>query len=83
MLTQIYSLWSQFISIFPESIRWLIALIVFIFLLKLVIDLVKKNFIWLLLLIVFVPASLPLLKEIFNWLFNLLKFIFPSVFLSL
>jgi hypothetical protein len=80
MLEQVYSLWLDFLALFPNSIRWLVSLVVFIIFVKIIINLVKKSFIWLLLLILFVPASIPLIKEIFSSLFNFLKLILPSIF---
>ncbi|MDD3679258.1 MAG: hypothetical protein PHX72_00125 [Candidatus Shapirobacteria bacterium] len=80
ILEQAYSLWLQFLALFPNSIRWLVSLVVFIFFVKIIIDLVKKSFFWLLLLILFVPASIPLIKEIFTSLFRFLQLILPSLF---
>lgn len=80
MLEQIYSLWLDFLALFPDSIRWLVSLLIFIFFVKVIIDLVKKSFVWLLLLILFVPASIPLLKEIFSSLVSFLQLILPNSF---
>jgi len=80
MLEQIYSLWLDFLALFPDSIRWLVSLVVFCFLVKVIIDLVKKSFIWLLLLILFVPASIPLIREIFTSLVKFLQLILPNLF---
>ncbi|MDD3532227.1 MAG: hypothetical protein PHR64_02510 [Candidatus Shapirobacteria bacterium] len=80
MLEQAYSLWLDFLALFPDSIRWLVSLAVFIFFIKIIIDLVKKSFIWLLLLILFVPASIPLIKEIFTSIVRFLQFILPNIF---
>jgi len=80
MLEQIYSLWLDFLALFPDSIRWLISLVVFILFIKIIIDLVKKSFIWLLLLVLFVPASIPLIKEIFISIVRFLQFILPNIF---
>jgi len=80
MLDQLYSLWLGFLALFPDSIRWLVSLIVFIFFVKVIIDLVKRSFIWLLLLILFVPASIPLIKEIFVSLVRFLRLILPNIF---
>ncbi len=78
MLDKLYTLWLDFIALFPSSIRWIISLVIFIVLAKAIFNLVKKSFIWLLLLILFVPASVPLIKEIFIAIIEFLKFILPN-----
>lgn len=80
MLEQAYSLWLDFLALFPDSIRGFVSLAVFVFFIKVIIDLVKKSFIWLLLLIFFVPASIPLIKEIFASIVRFLQFILPNIF---
>ena len=80
MLAQIYSLWTQFLTLFPGSIHWLVSLVIFIFLIKVIVGLIKKSFVWLLLLILFVPASIPLIREIFTSLIEFLQLVLPSVF---
>jgi hypothetical protein len=80
MLERIYSLWLSFLAFFPDSIRWLISLLVFIFFVKVLIDLVKRSFVWLLLLVLFIPASVPLIKEIFFFIVNFLQLILPRFF---
>ncbi len=80
MLDQLYSLWLDFLALFPDSIRGLVSLVVFIIFVKVIINLVKKSFVWLLLLILFVPASIPLIKEIFASLIGFLKLILPNIF---
>ncbi|KUK83698.1 MAG: hypothetical protein XD98_0272 [Microgenomates bacterium 39_6] len=80
MLKQLYFLWLDFLALFPDSIRWLVSLVVFVIFVKIIVDLVKKSFVWLLLLILFVPASIPLIKEIFTSLIDFLKLILPNIF---
>jgi len=80
MLEQIYSLWLGFLAFFPDSIRWLVSLLVFIFFVKVLIDLVKQSFVWLLLLVLFIPASVPLIREIFVFVVKFLQLILPRFF---
>ncbi len=77
MLEEIYHLWEQFLHFFPSSLRWITSLIIFGLLVKLIISLIKKSFIWLILLVLFVPASIPLLKEIFGSVFRFLQKVLP------
>ena len=70
---QIISIYEHFIGIFPINIQWIISLIIFVFIILAVIDLVKRNFVFLLLLILLIPASIPLLKSIFQGLIAFLQ----------
>jgi len=65
---QIISIYNQFISIFPVNIQWIISLVIFIVVVKWTIDLVKQNIIWLILLIILLPASIPILQSVFDGL---------------
>jgi len=72
---QIIIIYNQFISIFPTNFRWIISLVIFIVLVKWTIDLVKQNLIWLILLIILLPASIPILKSIFEGLLAFLGYL--------
>ncbi len=76
-MNQIQSLYHQFISIFPPTIQTLVSIGLFIGLVVILLDLVKRNFIWLLLLILFVPAAIPILKNISDNLLVFLKILLP------
>lgn len=82
-LDQLYSLWQQFLTVFPDWMGGIISLVVFVFLIKSLIELVKKSFIWLILLIIFVPASLPLLQEIGLDIIALLQKLLPQAPISI
>lgn len=69
---QLIAIYEQFISIFPIQIQWVISLIIFIVVVKWVIDMVKHNIVWLILLIVLLPASIPILSSIFYGLVEFL-----------
>ncbi|MGI5827933.1 MAG: hypothetical protein ACOX6V_02815 [Patescibacteria group bacterium] len=75
LIDQLISIYSQFIGIFPSQIQWLISLAIFVAIVIAVVDLVKKNFIWLLLLIILIPASIPLLRSIFSGLVTFLQYL--------
>jgi len=70
---QILAIYERFIGIFPINIQWIISLIIFIFIVLATIDLIKRNFVFLLFLILLIPASIPLLKSIFQGLIAFLQ----------
>jgi len=55
----------------------LIALLIFVGIVLMLIDLIKRNFIWILLLIIFVPASVPIFRTIVDGIFYFLRNVLP------
>ncbi|OGD62927.1 hypothetical protein A2160_04110 [Candidatus Beckwithbacteria bacterium RBG_13_42_9] len=78
MLDQLADLYGQFLSIFPAYLHFWISLVIFIALVLWLVDLVKKHWIWILLLIIFIPASIPLLRQIGKGIIDLLGFLLPK-----
>jgi len=72
-MNQIIALWERFISIFPIELQGLIALGIFVGLVVLILDLVKCNLLWIILLIIFVPASIPIFRTIVNGILYFLR----------
>lgn len=76
-MDQIMMLWQDFISLFPMGLQGLIALLIFVGIVLMLIDLIKRNFIWILLLIIFVPASVPIFRTIVDGIFYFLRNVLP------
>ena len=76
-MDQIMMLWQDFISLFPMGLQGLIALLIFVGIVLMLIDLIKRNFIWILLLIIFVPASVPIFRTIVDGVFYFLRNVLP------
>ncbi|NMC36602.1 hypothetical protein GYA49_06205 [Candidatus Beckwithbacteria bacterium] len=66
ILDELTALYDRFLTLFPGSIQPLVSLIIIIAVVLLVIDLVKRNFIWIILLILLLPASIPLLRSVLD-----------------
>lgn len=64
MLSRIFALYNQFLAVFPEGIHFWLSLAILLVLIKWLLSLLKRSLVWLLLLVIFVPASVPILKEI-------------------
>jgi hypothetical protein len=75
LFDQLISIYDQFISIFPPGIQWIISLILFLTLVFWFLDLVKRNLLWLILLVILLPASIPILRSIFNGLVAFLQYL--------
>jgi hypothetical protein len=74
-MDQIFSIYQQFLSFFPDKIHGLVSLALAILIVIAVFKVIKKQFIYIVLLVVLLPASVPILKNIWEGLVNLLKFL--------
>lgn len=75
MIDQITSLYNQFLSLFPPEFHFWVSLVLFLMLVFWLLSLIKKNIIWLILLIILLPVSIPLLKQIFSGILSFLRFL--------
>ncbi|MBI2356375.1 MAG: hypothetical protein HYV13_04195 [Candidatus Doudnabacteria bacterium] len=74
-LDQIYVLYNQFLSYFPPGLHGLISLVLAGLIVVGILKVIKKDFIYIILLVVLVPAALPILKTIWQSLSNIIKFL--------
>jgi hypothetical protein len=74
-MTQIFELYNQFINIFPKVMQWAVSVFLAILLVYAIYKILKKNFIYIILLVVLLPASFPIFKNIWQNLLILLKFL--------
>jgi hypothetical protein len=74
-MQQIQSLYLQFLDIFPKSLHPFISIALAVFLIYSIIQVIRKDFIYLIVLIVLLPASIPILKNIGDSIIMLVKFL--------
>lgn len=74
-MDQIFSLYSQFLSNFPDSLHPFISLILAVLLVIGIIKVIRKDFIYLILLIILLPASIPILRNVWQALYNIIIFL--------
>ena len=74
-MDQIFSIYNQFLSFFPEHYHGLVSLVLAGVLAYAVFKVIKRQFIYIVLLIILLPASIPILKNIWDGVLNLLKFL--------
>jgi len=67
----IFKLYNQFISIFPEKYQWVVSVIIILAVAAFLWNLIRKNWLWIILLVVIFPGILPILQNIFNSLSKL------------
>lgn len=71
----IYTIYNQFLSYFPEKTHGLISLFLVILIVIGIYKVLKKQLIYLILLVILLPASVPILKNIWQELLEFLKFL--------
>ncbi len=74
-LDTIYSIYNQFLSYFPPKVHGLVSLGLAILLILGIYKVLRKQLIYLILLIILLPASVPILKNIWEQLLELLRFL--------
>jgi len=74
-MNQIFSIYDNFLAIFPPSFHGIISLILFILIVIGIIKIIQKDFIWLIVLIILLPASIPILVNLWNFIIGLLQFL--------
>ncbi|OGE83640.1 MAG: hypothetical protein A3B10_00520 [Candidatus Doudnabacteria bacterium RIFCSPLOWO2_01_FULL_44_21] len=74
-MDQIFSIYNQFLSYFPSNLHGIVSLALAVLLVIGIVKVIKREFIYLILLIVLLPASVPILKNIWDSLVNIFKFL--------
>lgn len=74
-MQQVYSIYEQFLSYFPEKTHGLISLFLAILLVIGIYKVLRKQFIYLVLLVLLLPASVPILKNIWQQLLEIFRFL--------
>jgi len=71
----IFNAYTQFLNYFPVSIQPLISFALAILIVIGVIKVIQKDFIYIILLIILLPASIPILKNIWDSILNIIQFL--------
>ena len=74
-MDQIYSIYNQFLSYFPSELHGVVSLGLAALIAIAFFKIIKKEFVYIILLVVLLPASLPILKNIWESLVNIIKFL--------
>jgi hypothetical protein len=71
-MAQIFDIYQQFLNFFPGNIHGIVSLILTVIIAY---KTIKRNFVYIILLVVLLPASVPILSNIWESLTGLLKFL--------
>lgn len=74
-LDSIYSIYEQFLSYFPKEVHGLVSLALAGLVIFGIYKVLRKQLIYLILLIILLPASVPILKNIWQGILDLIKFL--------
>lgn len=74
-LQNFYQIYGQFLSYFPEKVHGLVSLFLAILLVVGIYKVLKRQLVYIILLIILLPASVPILKNIWEQLLEFLKFL--------
>jgi hypothetical protein len=74
-MDQIYSIYNQFLSYFPENLHGIVSLALAAVIAVGIIKVIKREFVYIILLVVLLPASVPILKNIWESVYNIFMFL--------
>ncbi|MCC7356216.1 MAG: hypothetical protein IT410_01200 [Candidatus Doudnabacteria bacterium] len=74
-MQQIQDFYVGFLNLFPGFLHPAISIGLAILLVVSVIQVLKRNFVYLILLVILLPASIPILKNILDTLIGFVKFV--------
>lgn len=74
-LQSIYDLYNQFLNNFPPDVRGIVSLFLAALLVVGIFKVLKREFIYIILLVILLPASIPILKNIWAQLLEVLQFL--------
>lgn len=74
-MNQIQSLYIQFLSNFPVNTRPVISIALAVLLVYSIFKVVKKDFIFIIALVILLPASIPILKNVWEGAVEFIKFL--------
>lgn len=74
-MSEIQNIYLQFLNNFPVNLRPIISIGLAILIVYSIFKVIKKDFIFLIALVILLPASVPMLKNIWQGIVTLIKFL--------
>ena len=74
-MNQIYEIYYQLLGYFPSNIQWIVSLALAGLLILAIFQIIKRNFIFIILLVILLPASVPIVKDVWEHALNFVKFL--------
>lgn len=76
MLSDIAQIYLSFLSHVPEQFRGYVSILLGLFIIYSIVQIIRQQFIWIIVLIVLLPTSVPILQGIANGVVSFIKFLF-------
>ncbi len=74
-LQSVYDIYSQFLGYFPPKLHGIVSIVLAVLIVVGIYKVLRKQLAYLILLIVLLPASGPILKEVWEQILQLLQFL--------
>ncbi|MCL5435858.1 MAG: hypothetical protein M1275_02155 [Patescibacteria group bacterium] len=74
-LDQVYSLYYQFLNYFPAQYHGIVSLVLAGLLVLAIYKVIKRNFVFIILLVLLLPQAVPILKSVWESTVQLLQFL--------
>lgn len=71
----IFSIYDQFLSYFPTNVHWLVSLFLAVLLVVGIYKVLRRQLVYLVLLVILLPASAPILKNVWEKILEVLRFL--------
>lgn len=76
MLSDVAQIYVSFLSHVPGQYRGLVSILLALFIIYSIIQIIRQQFIWIIVLIVLLPTSVPILQGIASGVVRFIKFLF-------
>ncbi len=77
-MDSIFQIYTQFLGYFPTNLHPLVSFLLAILLVYGIIKVLQKEFVYIIVLVVLLPASLPILKNIWESVVNIINFLLAN-----
>lgn len=74
-LSELYSLYDLFLSYFPSQLHGVVSIALAALLVYAIFQVIKKNFVFLILVVLLLPQAVPILRSIWDSVSGILKFL--------
>jgi hypothetical protein len=74
-LERVYELYYRFLAYFPPSLHGVVSFALAVLLIYAAYKVIKRNFVYLILLVLLLPQSVPILKTLWQSVYEFLKFL--------
>ena len=74
-MNMLFEIYDKFLSIFPEGWAGVISLILVIIIIVSIYQIILKRFIWVIVLVILIPASIPILAKLWDSVISLIMYL--------